>query len=117
VLKYTYVLGHFLKDGTSEKELYEHHQEMLEKHTETLSELTELSTQFTDADRAHAINLTRYCSISPPTTYHCHDTVECRVTERFMQSMLNTVMDGTQNLTMISSTPSGGGGGGKESTP
>ena len=26
ILKYTYVLGHYLKDNTSEKELYEHHQ-------------------------------------------------------------------------------------------
>ena len=26
ILKYTYVLGHYLLDNTSEKELYEHHQ-------------------------------------------------------------------------------------------
>jgi hypothetical protein len=53
-----------MKDGTPEKELYEHHQEMLEKHTETLSELTERCTQFNESDRAHVINLTR----SPPSS-------------------------------------------------
>jgi ariadne-1 len=36
VLKYTYVLGFFLEDGTPEKQLFEHQQEMLEKNTESL---------------------------------------------------------------------------------
>lgn len=90
VLKYTYVLGHFLKDGTAGKELYEHHQEMLEKHTEKLSELTEKLNQ-SELDRSHVVNLTR-------------------VTERFMTSMLNTVMDGSHQLEMISSMPSGSNG-------
>jgi hypothetical protein len=42
VLKYTYVLGFFLKDHSAEKQLFEHHQEMLEKNTERLQEYTEL---------------------------------------------------------------------------
>jgi ariadne-1 len=41
VLKYTYVLGYFLRDGTPDKQLFEHHQEMLEKNTERLHECTE----------------------------------------------------------------------------
>lgn len=41
VLKYTYVLGYFLKDKSTEKQLFEHHQEMLEKNTERLQEYTE----------------------------------------------------------------------------
>lgn len=43
VLKYTYVLGYFLKDNSVEKQLFEHHQEMLEKNTEKLQEYTEKS--------------------------------------------------------------------------
>lgn len=66
---------------------------MLEKHTERLSELTEIKTTFTENDRAHVVNLTR-------------------VTEKFMNSMLNTAMDDTDHvLNQLSS------GGGKESTP
>jgi hypothetical protein len=42
VLKYTYVLGFFLRDLSAEKQLFEHHQEMLEKNTERLQEYTEL---------------------------------------------------------------------------
>jgi len=59
ILKYTYVLGHYLKDNTTEKELYEHHQEMLEKHTERLSELTESEGCHSPSDRTHVVNLTR----------------------------------------------------------
>jgi membrane protein YqaA with SNARE-associated domain len=43
VLKYTYVLGFFLRDHSPEKQLFEHHQEMLEKNTERLQEYTELT--------------------------------------------------------------------------
>lgn len=86
VLKYTYVLGHFLKDGTAEKELYEHHQEMLEKHTERLSELTEVdSPGLTEVDRGHVVNLTR-------------------ITERFMNSMLSAMMDGGSSLSIDPAT-------------
>ena len=60
ILKYSYVLGHYMKDHTSEKELYEHHQEMLEKHTERLSELTEKENFNDVTDRTHVVNLTRY---------------------------------------------------------
>jgi ariadne-1 len=57
LLKYTYVLGFFLKDKSSEKELFEYHQEMLEKNTERLHELTEMD--ITTIDRTEVINLTR----------------------------------------------------------
>lgn len=43
VLKYTYVLGFFLREHSPEKQLFEHHQEMLEKNTERLQEYTELN--------------------------------------------------------------------------
>ena len=78
VLKYTYSLGYFMDDGTAEKHLFEHHQEMLEKHTEKLSEYTEQPLD--GIDRTQVINLTR-------------------VTEKFMQSLLSSLMtsgnDGT----------------------
>ena len=48
VLKYTYVLGYFLKDASPEKQLFEHHQEMLEKNTEKLQEYTEKSLDAID---------------------------------------------------------------------
>lgn len=100
ILKYTYVLGHYLLDNTTEKELYEHHQvqfcklhmscneqmhwltfvvcnaqEMLEKHTERLSELTENEGFQNPSDRTHVINLTR-------------------ITEKFVNSMLSVMMEG-----------------------
>lgn len=72
VLKYTYVLGFFLVDGTSSKQLFEHHQEMLEKNTEELSEKTELPLE--SMDRTRVVNLTR-------------------VTEKFMSSLLAQMKD------------------------
>lgn len=45
VLKYTYVMGYFLEDGSPEKQLFEHHQEMLEKNTERLHEFTEMNLE------------------------------------------------------------------------
>lgn len=48
MLKYTYVLGFFLPDGSPEKRLFEHHQEMLEKNTERLQEYTELNLDLID---------------------------------------------------------------------
>jgi len=72
VLKYTYVLGFFLVDGTSAKQLFEHHQEMLEKNTEELSEYTELPLE--SMDRTRVVNLTR-------------------VTEKFMSSLLAQMRD------------------------
>ena len=70
VLKYTYVLGYFLKDGTQEKSLFEHHQEMLEKHTEKLHYYTEMTLE--DIDRTQVVNLTR-------------------VAEKFMASLLSSL--------------------------
>jgi hypothetical protein len=84
--------------------LYEHHQEMLEKHTEKLSELTE-KRDHSELDRSHVVNLTRYVEI-------IFSFILSRVTERFMTSMLNTVMDGAHQLEFLSDN----GGGKKSST-
>lgn len=73
VLKYTYVLGYFLKDRTPEKTLFEHHQEMLEKNTERLQEFTEKPLD--QLNRADVVNLTR-------------------VTERFMAGLLASMSGG-----------------------
>jgi ariadne-1 len=73
VLKYTYVLGYFLKDKTPEKILFEHHQEMLEKNTERLQEFTEMPLD--QLNRADVVNLTR-------------------VTERFMAGLLASMSGG-----------------------
>lgn len=70
VLKYTYVLGFFL---TTDKDLFEHHQEMLEKNTDLLHELTEQSVEV--SDRTQIINLTR-------------------VTSKFMESLLESMKNG-----------------------
>ena len=78
VLKYTYVLGYFLQDASAEKQLFEHHQEMLEKNTEKLSEYTEYPLD--KIDRSQVINLTR-------------------VTERFMASLMSSMMDGFVTVT------------------
>lgn len=73
VLKYTYVLGYFLKNDSLEKQLFEHHQEMLEKNTERLHECTEHNIE--QMDRTQVVNLTR-------------------VTEKFMNSLLSTMSGG-----------------------
>jgi ariadne-1 len=85
VLKYTYVLGYYLKDDSAEKQLYEHQQEMLEKNTERLQEYTDKLLQQQDKQqllsaamieqRVAVINLTR-------------------VTERFMCSLLANMTGG-----------------------
>lgn len=77
VLKYTYVLGYFLKDGSVEKQLFEHHQEMLEKNTEKLQEYTEKPLD--QIDRTQVVNLTR-------------------VTEKFMTSLLASMTGGVVTL-------------------
>ena len=74
VLKYTYVLGYSLADDTAEKRLFEHHQEMLEKNTEKLHEYTEQPLSM--LERSQVVNHTR-------------------VTERFMSSLLQTMVGGT----------------------
>jgi ariadne-1 len=77
VLKYTYVFGYYLTDGTARKRLFEHHQENLEKFTEHLSELSE--DNFEDLQgqdkRSEVINYTR-------------------VTERFLKGLLRSIEDG-----------------------
>ena len=73
VLKYTYVLGYFLEDGSNEKELFEHHQSNLQAFTEHLSGLTE--KEFGQMNRTEVVNYTR-------------------VTEKFMHSLLQSVSDG-----------------------
>ncbi len=77
VLKYTYVLGYFLKDSTAEKRLFEHHQEMLEKNTEKLHEYTEKPVE--TLDRTEVVNL-------------------ARVTDKFMQSLLQNMAGGIVRL-------------------
>lgn len=73
VLKYSYVLGYFLKKKTQEQILFEHQQEMLEKNTEKLHELTEESIE--SIDKMAVINLTR-------------------VTEKFLSSLLKNISGG-----------------------
>ena len=84
VLKYSYVLGHYLPDHTMEKELFEYHQELLETHTEKLSEYTEM-TLVENIDRTTVINLTR-------------------VTEKFMHSILTNMMEGAYSAPAIGVT-------------
>lgn len=84
VLKYSYVLGHYLPDHTMEKELFEYHQELLETHTEKLSEYTEM-THVENIDRTTVINLTR-------------------VTEKFMHSILTNMMEGAYNSPAVGVT-------------
>lgn len=89
VLKYTYVLGYYLKDAGQVK-LFEHHQEMLEMNTEKLQEYSE-SKALESMDRGAVINLTR-------------------VTERFMSSLLANMAGGIVRaddaIVMVPSTPS-----------
>lgn len=59
VLKYTYVFGYYLQEGTSRKTLFEHHQENLEKFTEHLSELSELKIEDLKDKRSDVVNYTR----------------------------------------------------------
>jgi ariadne-1 len=74
LLKYTYVLGYFLKDDIPEKVLFEHQQEMLEKNTERLQEAVE-EPNIELIDRAHVVNLGR-------------------VTEKFMLSLQGSMSGG-----------------------
>lgn len=74
ILKYTYVLGFFLIDGTPIKQLFEHHQEMLEKNTERLHEYTEKPIEL--IDRTQVVNLTR-------------------VNEKFLAALLASMMNGS----------------------
>jgi len=75
VLKYTYVYGYYMRDGTSEKELFEHHQQNLEKFTEHLSGLTEKKPQ--EIDRTEVVNYTR-------------------VTNRYLRNLLKAIDDGLE---------------------
>jgi len=77
VLKYSYVLGYFLKENSVEKQLFEHHQEMLEKNTEKLQEYTEKPID--KIDRTQVVNLTR-------------------VTEKFMSSLLANIVGGIVSI-------------------
>lgn len=89
LLKYTYVLGYFLQDGTPEKALFEHQQEMLEKDTERLQEATE-QPKMELIDRARVINLTR-------------------VTERFMHALQASMSGGEVQSSSPSLVGSGKG--------
>lgn len=103
MLKYTYCLGYFLKDGSPEKRLFEHQQEMLEKHTEKLQEHTEKgggggggagvynapSPYGGGEERTMVVNLTR-------------------VTERFLSALLSVMTGG---VVRIDEGGVGGGGG------
>jgi ariadne-1 len=77
VLKYTYVLGYFLPDGSPEKKLFEYQQEMLEKNVEKLHEYTE--KPISQLDRTQVVNLTR-------------------VTEKFLASLLQSMTGGIVRL-------------------
>mmetsp|Transcript_26231 Transcript_26231/g.25078 ORF Transcript_26231/g.25078 Transcript_26231/m.25078 type:complete len:353 (-) Transcript_26231:167-1225(-) len=79
VLKYSYALGFFLVNESIEKELFEHHQELLEKNTEKLHEYTEYKLEV--VDRTQVVNLTR-------------------VTEKFMASLLTTVVNGVVDISV-----------------
>ncbi len=57
VLKYTYVLGYYMKAETPERTLFEHMQEQLERSTEHLAELTEAPLD--KMDRGEVVNFTR----------------------------------------------------------
>ncbi len=61
VLKYTYVFGYYLPEGTARKRLFEHHQENLEKFTEHLSWLSEqgLEEFKKEEKRSEVVNYTR----------------------------------------------------------
>lgn len=84
VLKYTYVLGYYLKEKTPEKQLFEYQQEMLEKHTEHLQEFTEKPVE--SLDGSAVVNLTR-------------------VTDNFMKSLLATMTGGVVRIEEMQSTP------------
>ncbi|EWM22465.1 ariadne-like ubiquitin ligase [Nannochloropsis gaditana] len=77
VLKYTYVFGYYLPEGTARKRLFEHHQENLEKFTEHLSWLSEQSLEEfkKEEKRSEVVNYTR-------------------VTETFLKNLLKSVEDG-----------------------
>lgn len=76
VLKYTYVFGYYLPEGSARKRLFEDHQEKLEKFTEHLSELSELNLEELGGDkRSEVVNYTR-------------------VTERFLKNLLRSVEEG-----------------------
>jgi ariadne-1 len=72
VLKYTYCFAYYLPEG-KEKNLFEYLQENLEKNTEHLTGLTEMPIE--QINRAEMINYTR-------------------VTERFLQNLLQGVSEG-----------------------
>jgi ariadne-1 len=74
VLKYTYVMGYYLPDGTPEKGLFELHQEMLEKNTEKLYDYTQQPC-VEKLDVQEVINMTR-------------------VTARFLDSLLESLHGG-----------------------
>jgi len=114
VLKYTYVFGYYLPEGTARKRLFEHHQENLEKFTEHLSWLSEQSLEEfkKEEKRSEVVNYTR-------------------VTETFLKNLLKSVEDGLmedeeeeeegggtgkkgggEEETKSSAASSGGGGGG-----
>ena len=74
VLKYTYVLGFFLRDSSPEKQLFEHHQEMLEKNTEKLQELTERSLDTIDRTQVSAsaiVNISASVTVNVSGAIYC----------------------------------------------
>ncbi len=85
VLKYTYVLGYYMNDG-SEKRLFEHLQEQLERSTEHLAELFEAPLE--KMERAEVVNFTR-------------------VTLQFLRNLIDGLDEG-----LTTSVVGGGGGGG-----
>uniref|UniRef100_A0A7S1Z2U4 Ariadne domain-containing protein n=1 Tax=Trieres chinensis TaxID=1514140 RepID=A0A7S1Z2U4_TRICV len=56
VLKYSYAVMYYMKDGSVGKTLFEDHQKMLESFTERLSGLTE--KRFVEIDQKDLMNLT-----------------------------------------------------------
>jgi len=83
VLKYTYIMGYFLKDETDKqkacKQLFEYHQEMLEKNTEELHGLAEANVN--DHDRERVVNCTR-------------------VTEKLLFRLMECMMEGERDLVL-----------------
>ncbi len=73
-----------MPENSPEKLLFERHQEMLEENTEKLHECTESANVFT-ADRTQVVNWTR-------------------ITERFLQSVLDNYVDGVVVPTQVASS-------------
>jgi ariadne-1 len=81
VLQHTYVLGYFVDDQSTEKQLFEFSQSMLEHHTEMLHEVTELYIGARD-------------DINPPEMDSGKVINMTMVTEKFLNSLMDCMRGG-----------------------